>query len=242
MGGGGGGGGGGPSSSASSSSALATRRSAQRQLRLAAIVERTAESTSSRLLQIMFERYKLQEHLHALKRYLMLGQGDFIQHLMDLVGPELQKPAGETYRHTLLSMLDGALRSSNAQYDPPNVLERLDVRLFPSTDGETGWDVFTLDYKLASPQCAVVTASSMQKYLMIFNLLWHLKRVEWSLSSSWKRHMNHNRTLRAVPELAPLLHSCHVLRNEMIHFLTNLQKYMMFEVLETAWNKFKVNS
>ena len=56
-------------------------------------------------------------HMHALKRYLMLGQGDLIQHLMDMVGPELSKPAGEVYRHTLLSMLDGALRSSNAQYD-----------------------------------------------------------------------------------------------------------------------------
>ena len=35
--------------------------------------------------------------------------------------------SGEVYRHTLLSMLDGALRSSNAQYDDEDVLKRLDV-------------------------------------------------------------------------------------------------------------------
>lgn len=30
-------------------------------------------------------------------------------------------------------------------------------------------------------------------------------------------------------------HKGHVLRNEMIHFINNLQYYMMFEVIESAW-------
>ena len=30
-------------------------------------------------LQILFDRYELMNHMHALKRYLMLGQGDLIQ-------------------------------------------------------------------------------------------------------------------------------------------------------------------
>lgn len=34
------------------------------------------------------------------------------------------------------------------------------------------------------------------------------------------------------------LRYCHVLRNEMAHFCTDLQTYIMFEVLETAWQAF----
>ena len=31
------------------------------------------------------------------------------------------------------------------------------------------------------------------------------------------------------------MHGCHLLRNEMIHFVYNLQYYLMFEVLECSW-------
>ena len=34
------------------------------------------------------------------------------------------------------------------------------------------------------------------------------------------------------------LRHCHCLRNEMAHFCTDLQTYIMFEVLETAWDIF----
>ena len=34
------------------------------------------------------------------------------------------------------------------------------------------------------------------------------------------------------------LRHCHCLRNEMAHFCTDLQTYIMFEVLETAWDLF----
>ena len=34
------------------------------------------------------------------------------------------------------------------------------------------------------------------------------------------------------------LRNCHCLRNEMSHFCTDLQTYIMFEVLETAWDIF----
>jgi len=36
-------------------------------------------------MEIMFSKFRLREHCFALKKYLLLGQGDFIQHLMDLL-------------------------------------------------------------------------------------------------------------------------------------------------------------
>ena len=41
--------------------------------------------TSKYLLNVLNQSYLLLEHLQAMRRYLLLGQGDFIRHLMDLL-------------------------------------------------------------------------------------------------------------------------------------------------------------
>ena len=41
---------------------------------------------------------------------------------MDLLVPELGKPATKIYRHKLVSALEMAIRASNAQYEPAEVL------------------------------------------------------------------------------------------------------------------------
>lgn len=63
-----------------------------------------------------------------------------------LLEPELCKPAASLYLHNLTSTLETAVRATNAQYDPPDVLARLDVKLFELSPEDTGWDVFTLTY------------------------------------------------------------------------------------------------
>ena len=92
----------------------------------------------------MLEKFSLMRHFGALMRYLLLGQvriawldsklrgwfagliapraqGEFFQCLMDLLVPELAKPATKIYRHNLVSALDQAIRASNAQYEPAEV-------------------------------------------------------------------------------------------------------------------------
>jgi Gamma tubulin complex component C-terminal len=41
---------------------------------------------SQRLFDIFFDKFKLMNHLTALKSYLMLGHGDFADRLMDSLG------------------------------------------------------------------------------------------------------------------------------------------------------------
>lgn len=41
--------------------------------------------TSRRVLDVLIGQYKFLDHLQALRRYLLLGQGDFIRHLMELL-------------------------------------------------------------------------------------------------------------------------------------------------------------
>ena len=58
-----------------------------------------------------------------------MGQGDFMQCLMDILAKELSNPASSIYKHTLQGFMDQAVRQSNAQYHDPDFLGRLMINL-----------------------------------------------------------------------------------------------------------------
>ncbi len=139
------------------------------------------------LVNLINDQYNIKYHLLALKKFLLLGQGDFITCLMDNIGPQLGQRASQIFRHNLLSVLEGAIRSSNAQYEPSFIIDRLSVRLLESNISDTGWEVFSLDYVIDLPLNTIVHLDAMMKYRIAFHMLWRLKRVEWSLSTTWKQ-------------------------------------------------------
>ena len=143
----------------------------------------TFHAIDTRLLRLMERKFYLSTHLLALKKFMLLGQGDFVTCLMDSVGPELKKRATQLYRHNLTGTLEGALRASNAQFEPSYVLDRVGVRLLEASPGDSGWEVFSLDYAVDSPLNAVVHAEAMARYRIAFHMLWRLKRVEWYVQS-----------------------------------------------------------
>ncbi|XP_055019000.1 gamma-tubulin complex component 3 [Boleophthalmus pectinirostris] len=193
--------------------------------------------TSKYLLDVLNRNYLLLEHLQAMRRYLLLGQGDFIRHLMDLLKPELARPATTLYQHNLTGILETAVRATNAQFDHAEILKRLDVRLLEVSPGDTGWDVFSLDYHVDGPIATVFTRECMGHYLRVFNFLWRAKRMEYTLTDIWKGHMCNAKLLKTMPELSGVLHQCHILASEMIHFIHQMQYYITFEVLECSWDE-----
>lgn len=50
-----------------------------------AAIETVYKDTSRKVLDILLNKYNFIHHLYAIKRYLLLGQGDFIRHLMELL-------------------------------------------------------------------------------------------------------------------------------------------------------------
>ncbi|KAH9120211.1 hypothetical protein LEN26_011226 [Aphanomyces euteiches] len=194
-------------------------------------ISAAANETNSYVTKILLEKYQMLDHCRALKQYLLLGQGDFIQCLMDLLQPELTKRATQIYRHNLMNFFLSLFMREK------HILNRLDVKLHQASAGEEGWDVFALHYKLQSPLSTVIPETAMTEYLRMFSFLFKVKRVEHSLSQCWLRDMNHNDLIcTKLPHALPVVHRSNLLRSEMIHFTTNLHNYMMFEVLETSWH------
>ncbi|XP_010257504.1 PREDICTED: gamma-tubulin complex component 3 [Nelumbo nucifera] len=213
---------------------------------LESLVTKAAKRIDKHLMDVMYKRYKFKEHCLAIKRYLLLGQGDFVQYLMDIVGPELSEPANTISSFKLAGLLESAIRSSNAQYDDPDILERLRVKMMPHSTGDRGWDVFSLEYDARVPLNTVFTESVMARYLKIFNFLWKLRRVEHALIGAWKTmkpncmtsHFFTKQEGAIKLQFISTLRRCQVLWDEMNHFVTNLQYYIMFEVLEVSWSNF----
>ena len=167
-----------------------------------------------------------------------MGQGDFVVGLMDIIGPELRKRATQLYRHNMTGMLEGALRSSNAQFLPAGVLDRIGVKLLEASPGDTGWEVFSIDYMIDPPLSAIVHKKAHAQYRTAFQLLWRLKRVEWTLSSGWKQQLlfKHSKgAMNGLNRLRSVMHRCSLNRARMLHVVTTLNTYLMFEVLETEW-------
>ena len=202
-------------------------------------IDKAYKATMARLIHLMDNKFQLFEHLNALKRYLLLGQGDFIALLMESLSTNLDRPAGSQYRHTLTAQLEHAIRGSNAQYDPPDILRRLDARLTEMEKGDTGWDVFTLEYKVDAPVDVIITPWANRQYLKIFNLLWRVKRVEFALGSTWRRCMTGARGVLAVVDakMGKDWKTARCCIAEMIHFVNQLQYYILFEVIEASWDQ-----
>ncbi|KAJ7180143.1 gamma-tubulin complex, component 3 [Mycena crocata] len=198
-------------------------------------IDAAYQIASHRLFEVFIDKFHLLDHLRALKHYLMLGHGDFADQLMEALGPSLTRPANALFRHNLTATLETAIRSSNAQNDPPDVLRRLDARMLEYSHGEIGWDVFTLEYKVDAPIDTVLDPDSMVKYLKLFNHLWQMKRIEGTLNVGWTRIAGGARTFLRVPELDPQWHQIRVVMAEMIHFIRQMQAYCHLEVIECSW-------
>lgn len=207
---------------------------------------------SQRLFDIFFDKFKLTTHIRALRDYLLLGKGDFVELLMDNLGPALGKPANSLMRHQLTACLETALRGSTAACDDADVLRRLDARMNEYSQGQVGWDCFTLEYKVDAPADTVLSPSAMFQYERLFNQLWRIKRVQVAVDNSWTRLMTNARTYSSILRVSVMLlkalftltveidlqgdfHRVHVALSEMIHFVRQIQYYCHLEVMECSW-------
>lgn len=203
-------------------------------------LENVYRETSLRVLDLLKNKFRLLEHLHSLRRYLLLGQGDFIRHLLELLAPELNKPASDIYGHTLTTILESAIRVTNAQFEDEDTLERLNVSFMGHSQGDFGWDVFSLIYIVDGP-VSTIFQPTMSTYQCLFGALWKAKRMEFVLANMKKQQITISKVFKYNLDLIPVMHTFHVLTSEMIHFLHQTQYYFLFEVLECSWAEMLYN-
>ncbi|XP_013167226.1 PREDICTED: gamma-tubulin complex component 3 homolog isoform X1 [Papilio xuthus] len=193
-------------------------------------------AASQRLLSALISHHHLLDHLAAHRRYLLLAQGDFVHHLMTLLQEELNKPASSLYVHNLTCTLEAAVRATNAQFEPPHVLSRLHVNLYPNCDGreDSGWDVFALQYRVDGPLGTLFPATCAARYRALFAQLWRVKRIEHALHRAWRDHIILHKRLKYMPEVWGLMRRVSCLRAEALRLCGALQEASCVGA-EPAW-------
>ena len=202
------------------------------------------------LMRVLFSKFKLSKHLDAVKRFLLMGQGDFIDELLDTLGEELNKTPTYIYKHNLNNLLEKALASSNAQYLEEDITGRVNVEMLQGSDG---WDNFILTYYVDEPINTLLTPRIMKEgYLGIFGFLWKLKRVERAVNIIWTNHIKEisrkttrhevksetaSKTKKYSKKFERLFIECSLLRSSMQHFVSSLYSYIILKI-EAAWTKF----
>ncbi|KAG1679629.1 hypothetical protein FOA52_006146 [Chlamydomonas sp. UWO 241] len=205
-----------------------------------------------RLISLLFDKFALAKHCDAMRRYVLLGQGDFVQALMDMAQAELGQEASAVSEISLNHIVRQAISASNAKYDDEDVIDRVRARKHKSVGGgEVGWDVFRLTYDVRGPLATLFTPSAQRAYHRVFTLLWRLKRAEADLAHSWvmlkceveRTCAKFNKGAHGGADGAlEIARRFLTLRSEMSHFCTNLQYYIMYEVMETAWREFNAQA
>ncbi|OMJ08377.1 Gamma-tubulin complex component 3-like protein [Smittium culicis] len=145
---------------------------------------------NARLMKVMIGKYDLMNHVAAMKKYLLLEQGDFVQFLVESLGNQLDKPSNRLLHHNIMTAVESAVRNSNAQYDSAEYTERISVRLNAIPQGEnSGWSAFPITYHIESPITYVISESTMLKYNELTTFLLRLKRIEIHLHQLWQKQL-----------------------------------------------------
>ncbi|XP_076657908.1 gamma-tubulin complex component 3 isoform X1 [Halictus rubicundus] len=205
--------------------------------RLQNMMDTAYKATSTRVVEVLTKQYHFMDHLHAIKGYLLLGQGHFIQHLMHLLELELDKPASSLYPHNISSILETGIRATSAKIDDLDLDGRLDVRLLAPSENETGWDVFILDYNVSGP-IGTILEPYREVYQTIFFALWRAKRMESILCAIWKRQITSAKMFRKMPEVLTIQTHIHLITSSMVHLVHQMQYFFLFEVIECSWDAF----
>lgn len=198
------------------------------------------KETSTRVVESLTKEYQLMDHIQGIKGYLLLGQGHFVQHLMHLLEPELAKPANSLYPHNISSILETAIRATCTKIEDIDVQRRLDVRLLQSSENDSGWEVFILDYNVSGP-IGTILEPCRETYQTVFFSLWKAKRMEYILSTIWKHEITSAKMFRKMPEVLPIQNLIHVITSSMVHLVHQMQYYLLFEVVECSWDVFANN-
>ena len=179
------------------------------------------------LVRIIFTKFKFMTNLDSINKYLLLSQGDMMQSLMESLYEELDKPANLIFKHNLQSNLESAIRASNAQYNDPDCLKKLNIKLINASVGDIGWDIFCLEYKVDLPLNVIFNNKLLKDYQKLFFFFWKIKRIEYSQNNHiWKKVKTFNQLINTKLDFMKKVVQISInLNQEIIHFMSNYNIY-----------------
>ena len=195
------------------------------------------------VVKIIMNKFKFNSNLESINKYLLLGQGDMMQTLIESLFEELDKPANDIIKHNLESYLITAIKASNSDIKDAENIKKLNVVILNSTQGDIGWDIFCLEYNVQLPLNVIFNNKLLKDYQKLFLFFWKIKRIKYGqINYMWKKIKNlisDSTKTKNNSFLKKLIQTSIIFNQEIVHFITNLHNYFALEVLETQYKKLK---
>ena len=146
------------------------------------------------IVKLIFNKFKFISNLESINKYLLLGQGDMMQTLIESLFEELDKPANNILMHNLEYNLNNAIKASNQDLKDSENIKNLNIILLNSSQGDIGWDIFCLKYDVKLPLKVIFNNKLLKDYQKIFLFFWKIKRIKYSQIN--QLHMEENKKFK----------------------------------------------
>ena len=190
---------------------------------------------SGHLLQVLNGKFNLKRHLKGFQDYFLISRSDFIFSFLDKAKHKLDGPAKYLDKRHLKDMYLDSLGISYAKLASDEVLNRLEVKLFASTDGDVGWDVFNLDYTLTPPLDTVFPPPVITAYQSLFRFVLTIRNCEYLILDLWKLLNRYNSPAKEDFELSELFFLSHFFISSLLHFIRKLEYFISFDIFACEW-------
>ncbi|XP_065066356.1 gamma-tubulin complex component 6-like isoform X2 [Rhopilema esculentum] len=183
-------------------------------------------------------------HFDAFRKFLLLEDGEFGHSLCNEIFKKAfvcVSPKEFCQPSILNNMINKAMQFS-VFADKVESARQLTFSLKWIPDVIRTTDIASLDflqlrYKVPWPCNIIITENCIVKYNKIFSFLLRLKMVNWALRRVWKnlKRAGHNNKAAASPQLRQLQLS----RHEMQHFVNNVERYLVNQIIHISWQEFQ---
>ncbi|PSN58034.1 hypothetical protein C0J52_02044 [Blattella germanica] len=201
-----------------------------------------ASLVNSALLKYFLETEDLLSHLHSLRNFFFLLDGEFGRNVTNALFRCMYQAANPSDMLNSVT-LNSVLSQSVTQNDPHVDRLSFDVKYIPnhfSFSSPLSLDCVMLQYRVGWPLNIILTSTALHKYNDVFEFLLRLRRISWVLEEDFHYL---KRAAKEKPELlrSPEYQKLQLYRHEMTHFIHALQTYVTASVLQASWVEFLKN-
>ncbi|OXU27717.1 hypothetical protein TSAR_004634 [Trichomalopsis sarcophagae] len=188
----------------------------------------------------LLNEHKMLSHLHSLRSYFFLLNGEFAKTLTQSLFRrlyEVSSPLELFNSSTLSNFLEKALVSSlSGSYANSELLSlsAADVPTYLQTSNPEILSCLSLNYKISWPLNIVFNDVVMQQYSRVFKFLLMVGRVLWVLQEDFQ--------ILKIERKAAITENHHKLqlyRHSMMQFMNALHTYLTCSVLHASWSEFE---
>ncbi|XP_011503260.1 PREDICTED: gamma-tubulin complex component 6 [Ceratosolen solmsi marchali] len=202
----------------------------------------TAQSrlVNSAIIKYLLTEHNMLSHLHSLRSYFFLLNGEFAKTLMQSLFTKLYEvttPSELLNSSTLTNFLEKALVSSlSSTYANSELLSlsALNIPTHLQTSNPEILSCLSLNYKISWPLNIIFNDMVMLQYSKVFKFLLMVGRVLWVLQEDFQ--------ILKIERKASITKNHHKLqlyRHSMMQFMNALHTYLTCSVLHASWSEFE---